>query len=244
MAAVEGAAALLEASLAIIAEHAATDLQSAAEVRAAMGSLLQQLLGLQWLEPKLIFHYVRYLESFGKLVGKVQLDAGPAVASRLFGLLEVLPVSHAIGSGPDDGWKSIYQTRQKVCSGVLGFSKSGAPALAAHLTAVGEQVERLSAAGHLRLMERSALCEAMVLVASAAGSPAQTAAVVEWVLAQTRARWVEPAYAATFQVCASHLRLHEGRQAPWESAERRSPHTGVFYPPKTHSIDVFRLSGL
>jgi hypothetical protein len=51
---------------------------------------------------------------------------------------------------------------------------------------VGEQVERLWQAGHLRLMERSALCEAMVLVAAAAGSPAQTCAVVEWVLAQVR----------------------------------------------------------
>ena len=38
-------------------------------------------------------------------------------------------------------------------------------------------MERLWQAGHLRLMERSALCEAMVLVAAAA---------VEWVLAQVR----------------------------------------------------------
>jgi hypothetical protein len=74
-------------------------------VRTTLAALLQQLLALRWLEPKLVLHYVRYLESFGTFVGKVQLDAGPPVVSKLFELLEALPVSHAIGTGPDASWK-------------------------------------------------------------------------------------------------------------------------------------------
>lgn len=57
---------------------------------------------------------------------------------------------------------------------MLGVAKAGANSLVAHLNEFGEQVERLWRTGKLRLMERGALCEAMVMVSVAAGSSQQT----------------------------------------------------------------------
>ena len=84
-----------------------------------------------------------------------------------------------------------YRTLQ-VCSGVLGIAKTGAMALVAQLSQIGEYVETLWQNGKLRLMERGALCEAMVIISVAAGSDQQTLTVLDWVLGRVRTRWTDP----------------------------------------------------
>ena len=75
---------------------------------------MQQLLGLTWAEPKLVYYYVRLLEAFGRFVGRVQRNAGPQLLLRLFSLLETMPVCHEAEGGPSEQWKDNYTARQKV----------------------------------------------------------------------------------------------------------------------------------
>jgi hypothetical protein len=64
------------------------------QVTTTLGTIMQELINLPWIEPKLIIYFVRMLEAFGRFVGRVRPTCGPQLLLRLFAFLESLPVSY------------------------------------------------------------------------------------------------------------------------------------------------------
>ncbi|KAK3278182.1 hypothetical protein CYMTET_13864, partial [Cymbomonas tetramitiformis] len=210
MAAVEGACSFLEAAMTQMPTKMGQGQMP--ETAQILEQLMQQLLALQWREPRLLTVYVRLLEAFGRFVAYVCSEAAAPLLLRLFALLEAMPMEPR---GPRRDMTENAVARQRVCSAILGLAKEAPRSLAPHLAQMGERIDLLRQAGQLRDMERGSLCEALVLIAGAAGTPQQTSSVLNWALTPVKVRWQDPLLAAQMAGPATFLASFGGG-SEWE----------------------------
>ncbi|KAK2078011.1 hypothetical protein QBZ16_003879 [Prototheca wickerhamii] len=166
----------------------------------ALGALLDLAPG----EPELVALQTRGLEAFAPVVAACPDVAAPGLARVLDLLVSALP--GAARRGPARGrrcgdgeqlarWREALTARQQLAGVPLSWAKAAPEAVLPCLEALAARVRAEWDAGRLRLGERNAVAEAMLLaVTGARAPPAVQASVLDWAIGPVRAAWAQPAF--------------------------------------------------
>lgn len=150
------------------------------QLQRILEGLLQQLLSVKWTEPALAVVLARYLDSFGSYL-KHFPDVVVGVVNKLFELLTSLPFQ--------DPSNTARFARLQICSSFIRIAKSAEESLVPQMKGIADSMAYLEGEGRLLRSEHNILGEAVLIMASFAGSQQQQE-VLAWLLEPLSKQWM------------------------------------------------------